>query len=79
MNKNTNIGMQPVVSVSYGELVLKGKNRGMFVAAIKRHLHRALQGIPVIEEFEQFGKLLFAKRMWQKPLPLVSASSVCCM
>ena len=62
MNENTNIGMQPVVSVSYGELVLKGKNRGMFVAAIKRHLHRALQGIPVIEEFEQFGKLFFVVR-----------------
>ena len=62
MNENTNIGMQPVVSVSYGELVLKGKNRGMFVAVIKRHLHRALQGIPVIEEFEQFGKLFFVVR-----------------
>lgn len=62
MNENTNIGMQPVVSVSYGELVLKGKNRGMFVAAIKRHLHRALQDIDVAEEFEQFGKLFFMVR-----------------
>lgn len=62
MNENTNIGMQPVVSVSYGELVLKGKNRGMFVAAIKRHLHRALQDIDVAEEFEQFGKLFFVVR-----------------
>ncbi|WP_083428272.1 tRNA uracil 4-sulfurtransferase ThiI [Murdochiella vaginalis] len=62
MNEKKHIGMQSVVSVSYGELVLKGKNRGMFVAAIKRHLHRALQDIHVAEEFEQFGKLFFVVR-----------------
>lgn len=49
-----------VVSLSYGELILKGKNRGAFIAALKRHLHKAIAGIPVREEFEQFGKLFLA-------------------
>lgn len=51
--------MEWVVSVSYGELILKGKNRGSFIAAVKRHLHHALKGIPVKEELEQFGKLFY--------------------
>lgn len=51
---------QWVVSVSYGELILKGKNRRQFTKAALRHLRKALAGIPVQAQFEQFGKVFLA-------------------
>lgn len=51
---------QWVVSVSYGELILKGKNRRQFTSLALRHLHKALRGIAIRAQFEQFGKVFFA-------------------
>lgn len=46
-----------LIGLSYGELILKGKNRGFFINSIKRHLKTALRDIEIQEEFSQMGKL----------------------
>lgn len=46
-----------LIALSYGELILKGKNRGYFIKSIKKHLKTALRDIPIEEEFSQMGKL----------------------
>lgn len=48
--------MRQVLSVSYGELILKGKNRQTFIKEQETAIHRALRGIPIEESFYQFGK-----------------------
>lgn len=50
------------VSVSYGELVLKGKNKGQFISRIEQQMAKALQHIAVRERYEQFGKFFVEVR-----------------
>ncbi|MDY6146654.1 MAG: tRNA uracil 4-sulfurtransferase ThiI [Peptoniphilaceae bacterium] len=45
-----------VIAVSFGELILKGKNRGRFIANAERHIRAAVKEIPVIRTFFQQGK-----------------------
>lgn len=45
------------VSVSYGELILKGKNRWRFIQKVEKRIKKALEEITVLDFSEEFGKL----------------------
>lgn len=51
--------MQWSISVSYGELVLKGKNKHRFIAQAMDQMDRVLEGIPVQAKYQQDGKVFF--------------------
>lgn len=48
--------MEELLSVSFGELVLKGKNRSRFVKKQEDQIHRALRGLDLEDEFYQNRK-----------------------
>lgn len=52
--------MRPVLALSYGELILKGKNRGAFIRRLQKDLDRAFGKLSVEEAFSQEGKLFYA-------------------